>query len=427
MNILVLGSGGREHAFVKAFSTESDVDRLYCAPGNGGTGLEAVNVPLNILDNAAVLNFVEQQNIDFTLVGPEAPLAKGLVDYLQAAGRRVFGPGKLAARLESSKLFTRRLLEKYKIRQPRYIACTNADQVRAAADSLGFPLVLKADGLAAGKGVFICNTSAEFEPALHNLLEGENSAAASGRISVEECLTGEELSVFAICDGTRHILLNSAQDHKRVFDGDLGPNTGGMGAYSPTPLSTGKLLQQVSAEIIEPVLQAMRQEGCPFRGILYVGLMISSGQPFVIEFNVRMGDPEAQVVLPLLESSLLELCFNAAGGDLKNARVSVSPKTAVTVVLTSEGYPGKYAKGFPIRGLESVPEGQLYHAGTLRLGDTVVTNGGRVLNAVGFGSDLESAIHNAYEIADKIEFNGKFYRSDIGQRGVNYLKGKQND
>ncbi|NOZ09036.1 MAG: phosphoribosylamine--glycine ligase [FCB group bacterium] len=426
INVLILGSGGREHAFVKALCRDPGVDKLYCAPGNGGTEPEAVNVPLNILDNAAVLDFVKRQDIDFTIVGPEAPLANGLVDFLQAAGKGVFGPTKLASRLESSKLFTRRLLEKHGVPQPRYIACENAAQVRSAADKLGFPLVLKADGLAAGKGVFICGSPAEFESALHELLKGSMSAAA-GRISVEECLTGEELSVFAVCDGTRHILLNSAQDHKRVFDGDRGPNTGGMGAYSPTPLSTPKLMDQVSAEIISPVLQAMRQEGCPFTGILYAGLMIVNSRPFVIEFNVRMGDPEAQVVLPLLESSLLELCLAAAGGDLRGTRVRVSPKTAVTVVLASGGYPGVYKKGFPVQGLESVPDAQLCHAGTLRKDDTVVTNGGRVLNAVGFGSDLKSAIRNAYEIVDKIEFKGKFYRSDIGQRGLNYLKENQND
>ncbi len=427
MIILVLGSGGREHALINSLARETSVAKLFCAPGNGGTALEATNVPLDLLDNEAILDFVEREAIDLTVVGPEAPLDNGVVDYLQRAGKLVFGPTKRAARLESSKLFTRRLLEKYEVPQPCYRACTNADEVRSAVDELGFPVVLKADGLAAGKGVFICTSQTDFDLALHTLLEGKTLGSAANRISVEECLIGEELSVFAICDGTRHVILNSAQDHKRAFDGDRGPNTGGMGAYSPTPLSTDILLQKVSAEIFNPVLQAMELEGCPFTGILYAGLMIVDESPHVIEFNVRLGDPEAQVVLPLLESSLLDLILAAVRGDLQDAEVRVSNKTAVTVVLASEGYPGKYEKGIPIYGLGNIPADQVFHAGTVLKTDGYFTSGGRVLNALGFGVDLDSAIRNAYEIADKIEFKGKFCRSDIGRRGLSYLKVNKND
>jgi len=293
---------------------------------------------------------------------------------------------------------------------------------------LELPLVLKADGLAAGKGVIVCETDDEFEQALKTIFDDGKFGDAARRISLERCLVGEELSVFAVCDGENFKILNTAQDHKRAFDDDKGPNTGGMGAYSPTPLSTPKLIDRVGVEIIQPTLDAMKERGHPFTGFLYVGLMIVDGDPHVIEFNVRLGDPETQVVLPLLKSSLFELLWNATEGKLKKSKVVVSTETAVTVVLAADGYPGKYKKGMIIKGLESVKDRLVFHAGTLQKDHDIISNGGRILNVVGFGKDLQSAIDDAYAIVESIEFSGKYYRKDIGKRGLQYLKkGDTND
>jgi phosphoribosylamine--glycine ligase len=324
--------------------------------------------------------------------------------------------------LESSKLFARNLKKKKKILQPSFYSCNTRDEVESLKVILELPLVLKADGLAAGKGVIVCETDEEFEKALKTIFEDGEFGEAARRISLERCLVGEELSVFAVCDGKNFIILNTAQDHKRAFDGDSGPNTGGMGAYSPTPLSTPGLIDRVGVEIIQPTLDAMKDRGHPYTGFLYVGLMIVDGDPYVIEFNVRMGDPETQVVLPLLESSLLELLWDATEGNLNKSKVAVSSKVAVTVVLAADGYPGKYEKGMKIKGLEKVQDRLVFHAGTLQKDHDIISNGGRILNVVGFGKDLKSAIDDAYDIANSIEFSGMYYRKDIGKRGVQYLK-----
>tara|TARA_Y100000590_G_scaffold457995_1_gene611765 strand:+ start:19 stop:1302 length:1284 start_codon:yes stop_codon:yes gene_type:complete len=421
-NILILGSGGREHAFAWSLSNDKNVNKVYCAPGNGGTSFIAENIALNLANIEEIIRVVKDNNIDITIVGPEDPLAAGIVDAFRLERLRIFGPDSYGAQLESSKLFARDLMAENGIPHPDYYACNTREEAESFKDILELPLVLKADGLAAGKGVIVCESEKEFMDGLNIIFDKSNFGKAANRISLERCLKGEELSVFAICDGKNYKILNSAQDHKRVFDGDRGPNTGGMGAYSPTPLSTKNLIDRVGKEIIEPTLKAMQDRGHPYVGFLYVGLMIVDSNPYVIEFNVRMGDPETQVVLPLLESSLFELLWSATEGSLNKTKIKISSKTAVTVVLAAEGYPGNYPKGMRISGLDQVKNKLVFHAGTVRDSHDILTAGGRVLNVVGFGNDLPSAIKEAYDIAKEIEFNSKFYRQDIGKRGLKYLK-----
>ena len=426
--VLVLGSGGREHALVWAFAKDDNVSKVYCVPGNGGTGEIAENITVNLANLQEVLRLAQEKKIDFTVVGPETPLAGGIVDTFRKAGLRIFGPDAYGSQLESSKLFARNLMAENKIPQPSFYSCNTREEVGSLKEILELPLVLKADGLAAGKGVIVCQKEEEFETALRTIFDDGAFGNAADRVSLERCLYGEELSVFAVCDGENFKILNSAQDHKRVYDGDKGPNTGGMGAYSPTPLSTPKLLSRVGKEIIQPTLNAMIERGHPYTGFLYVGLMIVDGEPYVIEFNVRMGDPETQVVLPLLKSSLFELLWSATEGKLKQAKVLSSSQTAVTVVMAAEGYPGKYKKGMKIKGLDKVKDRLVFHAGTRKQNHDIVTSGGRVLNAVGFGKDLNSAIEDAYDIVKAVDFSGKYYRKDIGKRGLQYLKkGVKND
>ena len=415
--ILILGSGGREHAFAWSFANDENVAKIYCSPGNGGTGKIAENVTLDFFNHEMVMDFVKTNNIDLTIVGPEAPLADGIVDSFKKIGLPIFGPDKYASQLESSKLFARDMMAAYNIPIPEYYACKIRDEVDLAKVKLEIPLVLKADGLAAGKGVIVCTTESEYEAGLNTMFDENAFGDAGTKLSVEDCLIGEELSVFAVCDGEDYIVLNTAQDHKRAYDGDRGPNTGGMGAYSPTSLSTDDIMRKAKSMVIEPTLKAMRDAGHPFVGFLYVGLMIVDGEPFVIEFNVRMGDPETQVVLPLLESSLFELLWNATHGKIKDSSLKISPKTAVTVVLAAEGYPCAYPKGMEISGLEG--NGLIFHAGTKNTGDKITASGGRVLNVVGFGDDLKSAIDDVYRIVEGVNFDGKFYRKDIGQKGLN--------
>jgi len=415
--ILILGSGGREHAFAWSLSNDSNVSKVYCSPGNGGTADIAENINLDINNHQSIIEFVKLNNIDLTVVGPEAPLADGIVDSFHIEGLAIFGPDKYASKLESSKLFARDMMAKYNVPGPSYYACKSRDEAELAKVKLELPIVLKADGLAAGKGVIVCTSESEYKLGLATMFDDNAFGDAAETVSVEECLIGEELSVFAVCDGEGYVILNTAQDHKRAFDGDIGPNTGGMGAYSPTPLSTDDILVKTKSDIIEPTLKAMRDAGHPFVGFLYVGLMIVDGEPFVIEYNVRMGDPETQVVLPLLESSLFELLWNATHGKINDSKVKISCKTAVSVVLAADGYPGSYSDGMEISGLGK--DTLVFHAGTKKVNGKILSTGGRVLNVVGFGDDLKSAIDDAYAIVGDINFNGKFYRTDIGQKGLN--------
>lgn len=415
--ILIIGAGGREHAFAWSLANDENVGKVYCSPGNGGTEDIAENINLDISNHKAVIEFVKLNNIDLTIVGPEAPLADGIVDSFQNEGIAIFGPDKYASQLESSKLFARDMMAQYNVPIPKYYACKNREEAETVKVKLELPLVLKADGLAAGKGVIVCTTESEYEAGLTTMFDEKAFGDAGAKVSVEDCLIGEELSVFAVCDGNEYVILNTAQDHKRAYDGDKGPNTGGMGAYSPTPLFTDDILVKTKSTIIEPTLKAMGDAGHPFVGFLYVGLMIVDDEPYVIEFNVRMGDPETQVVLPLLESSLFDLLWNATHGKIKDSEVKISSKTAVSVVLATKGYPYAYQKGMEISGLES--DDLVFHAGTKKVDDNIITSGGRVLNVVGFGDDLKSAIDDAYRIVEGINFDGKIYRKDIGQKGLN--------
>ena len=418
--VLVIGSGGREYAFAWKFSKDTEIDRVYCSPGNGGTELFSTNLDIDINNHQKVLETIRNLNIDLTVIGPEDPLANGIVDYLEKNNVRVFGPDQFASQLESSKLFARDVMKEYDIPQPKYVRCTSKDETLEVKEEWGLPLVIKADGLAAGKGVIICNDDKSFDDAMEAMFNNPKFGEASKSVSVEECLVGEELSIFAVCDGSDYKILNTAQDHKRAFDGDKGPNTGGMGAYSPTPLSTPEILLKTEDRIIKPILRAMKNKGHPYKGFLYIGIMIVNGDPYVIEFNVRMGDPETQVVIPLLDSSLYDLLDSCLDERLSDIELKISNKTAVTVVLAAAGYPESYKKGMKIDGLSQIDSGLVFHAGTKLIDGDVVTSGGRVLNVIGFGENLQSAIDDAYKLSEKINFDDKFLRRDIGQKGLSY-------
>lgn len=412
--ILILGSGGREHALVWSLAQEQNHD-LVCAPGNAGTADLAASAAVDINDHDALLKLVENEGIDLTIVGPEAPLAAGIVDRFQAEGRRIFGPGHAAARLESSKLYARDFMRTYGIPHPEYRPCRSKDEVRAVVHDLGLPIVLKADGLAAGKGVIICKTEEALTPALEQYFDQRAFGEAGLALSVEECLEGTEMSVFALCDGENFVIIGTAQDYKRAYDGDQGPNTGGMGSIAPSPLATPELVAEIAETVLKPAVDGMKSRGHPYVGCLYAGLMIMDGKPYVIEFNVRMGDPESQVVLPLLETPLSELIEQALSGNLPD-RIDPKPGAAVCVVLAAEGYPGKYEKGRPISGLDRLDEDIIiYHAGTANDSDgQLVSSGGRVLNVVAMGQTIPDAARKVYENIPRIDFPGSIYRKDIG-------------
>jgi len=418
--VLVIGSGGREYAFAWKLHKDKEVKQVFCAPGNGGTKSFATNLDLDANNHIQVLKLVEDYKIDLVLVGPEAPLANGIVDFLVKNNVRVFGPDKYASQLESSKLFARDIMYEHDIPQPKYKRCISREEVVDVKNDWNLPIVVKADGLAAGKGVIICDDEESFKEALSVMFDKSEFGDASNSVSVEECLFGEELSIFAICDGDSYRILNTAQDHKRAFDDDAGPNTGGMGAYSPTPLSTKEIIGKTEDRIIKPILNAMKDKGHPYKGFLYVGIMIVENEPFVIEFNVRMGDPETQVVIPLLNSSFYNLLSDCLEGRLDQTKLDISRKTAVTVVLAANGYPGKYDKGMEISGINESNRNQVFHAGTKLLEENFVTSGGRVLNVIGLGDNLEKAIEDAYKLANQVDFKGKFFRTDIGKKGLSY-------
>ena len=418
--VLVIGSGGREYAFAWKFSRDNEVSEVYCAPGNGGTELFSINLDIDVNDYTKVLETINNLNIDLTVIGPEGPLANGIVDYLEQNNVRVFGPNKFCSQLESSKIFARDIMKEYNIPQPKYIKCCSIEESVKVKEEWGLPLVVKADGLAAGQGVFVCHDEDVFDEAINTMFNDLKFGEASNSVSIEECLVCEELSIFAVCDGSNYRILNTAQDHKRAFDQDKGPNTGGMGAYSPTPLSTPEIISKTENRIIKPILDAMKDKGQPYKGFLYVGIMIVDGNPFVIEFNVRMGDPETQVVIPLLDSSLYDLLNSCLDEKLLEVDLRVSDKTAVAVVLAAKGYPENYKKGMVVSGLDQIDEGLVFHAGTKLINNEVFTSGGRVLNVIGFGDDLSSAIQNAYSLSEKITFEDKFLRRDIGQKGLSY-------
>ena len=424
INVLLIGSGGREHALAWGIAKSPLLNTLFIAPGNPGTESLGENVSLNVSNHVEVKQFVEEHDVKLTVVGPEQPLVEGIADFLEHAGHKVFGPKKAAAMLEGSKEFAKDFMARHQIPTAAY-KVFDQDDFDAAAQYIksqnSYPVVLKADGLAGGKGVLIPETEAEAMEALEELKTGSLSGAAS-RLVIEEFMEGEEASVFAICDGNTFKVIGNAQDHKRVGEGDTGLNTGGMGAYSPAPIITAELLAQTEKEIIMPTIQGMKAEGYPYTGFLYVGLMITADGPKVVEYNCRFGDPECQVIIPRMESDLLEVLVASGEGKLAHSRISFDSKFRCTVVLASGGYPQSYEKGKVISGLGEVQEVLIFHAGTKRDGEQIVTNGGRVLNVVGSGDTLQEAIDQTYAEITKISFEGSFYRSDIGAKGLKHLE-----
>jgi phosphoribosylamine--glycine ligase len=421
MNILVIGSGGREHALCWKIAQSPLVDTLYCAPGNGGIADSATCVALDASDHGAVVEFCREMAIDFVVVGPEAPLVAGLVDDLTAEGILAFGPTKGGAQLEGSKGFTKDICAKYDIPTAAYGRFTSADAAKAYVSEQGAPIVVKADGLAAGKGVILADTVAEAHAAIDDMFKGAFGDAGA-EVVVEEFLTGEEASFFALCDGEVTLALDTAQDHKAVGEGDTGPNTGGMGAYSPAPVMTDGLCERVMTEIIAPTVRAMADMGHPYRGVFFAGLMITESGPKLIEYNCRFGDPECQVLMSRMKSDIVPLLVGAAKGELAGKAVEWRRKKALTVVMAAKGYPGSYTKGEDLSGLKAAERetgATVFHAGT-KLSDEgmLVTNGGRVLNIVALGDTVTEAQAAAYQAVDIVNWPGGFCRRDIGWRAV---------
>lgn len=419
------GGGGREHALVWRLARERGVSALYCAPGNAGIAAVAEIAAVDPGDADALLALSERESIDLTVIGPELPLDRGVVDRFHAAGRRIFGPPRAAAQLECSKAFAKAFMARHGIPTARYRVCESSAEARAivASGEFGFPVVLKADGLAAGKGVVVAADRAEADAAIRVAMDEQQFGAAGARLVIEECLVGPEVSFFALCDGTRAIPIGSAQDHKRIFDGDQGPNTGGMGAFAPSPLLSPESRDTIMRDIVEPVLRGMRSEGTEYRGFLYAGLMMTCAGPKVIEYNVRFGDPEAQVVVPLIDGDFLALLTAAADGDLRRESIALRGGVSVGVVLAAGGYPGPVKPGAPISGLADaarIPGVTVFHAGTARRGQEIVTAGGRVLTVVATGEDYKSAIDRAYQAVSLISFEGMQYRRDIGAKALGF-------
>jgi phosphoribosylamine--glycine ligase len=420
MNILILGSGGREHALAWKIAASPLTDKLYCAPGNAGIAREAECAALELADHKAVIAFCRTNKIDLVVVGPEVPLVAGIVDDLEAAGIKAFGPGKWAARLEGSKGFTKDLCKANKIPTAGYERFKNAAPAKDYVRKKGAPIVVKADGLAAGKGVVVAETVAEAEAAI-DMMFGGGLGERAWEIVVEDCLIGEEASFFALCDGETAIALASAQDHKRVGDGDKGPNTGGMGAYSPAPIMTPAMNARVMDEIIQPTVRALKAMGAPYKGVLFAGLMITKEGPQLIEYNVRFGDPECQVLMLRLMSDLVPALVAARDGQLKSFDLRWYGDAALTVVMAAKGYPGQYQRGTPIEGLDAAAqvEGvELFHAGTKADGNRILANGGRVLNICARGKTVREAQTRAYAAVDLIKWPDGFCRRDIGWRAI---------
>ncbi len=424
MKILVIGNGGREHALAWKAAQSPLAETVFVAPGNAGTALEPAlqNVAISATDVPALLAFAKKENIGLTIVGPEAPLVIGVVDAFRAAGLKIFGPTQAAAQLEGSKAFTKDFLARQQIPTAEYQNFTEVEPALAYLREKGAPIVIKADGLAAGKGVIVAMELAEAEAAVQDMLAGNAFGDAGHRIVIEEFLDGEEASFIVMVDGDNVLPMATSQDHKRVGDGDTGPNTGGMGAYSPAPVVTDEIHQRVMDQIIWPTVNGMKAEGNTYTGFLYAGLMIDkAGQPKVIEFNCRFGDPETQPIMLRLQSDLIELCLSAVDGKLDQQTSQWDPRPSLGVVLAAGGYPADYNTGDQIHGLplEEVPEGKVFHAGTTMKDDVVVTNGGRVLCVTALGEDVAAAQKNAYALAKHISWEGSFCRKDIGYRAIN--------
>jgi phosphoribosylamine--glycine ligase len=420
MNILILGSGGREHALAWAVKQNPKCDRLIVAPGNAGIAMLAECADIDILDGARVVTFCEENAIDFVIVGPEAPLAAGVADACRAAGLLTFGPSAAAARLEASKAFTKEICDACQAPTAAYARFTEAAPAHAYIRAQGAPIVVKADGLAAGKGVIVAMTEAEALDAIDDMFGGEFGAAGA-EVVIEEFMDGEEASFFILTDGTNALPIGTAQDHKRVGDGDTGPNTGGMGAYSPAPVLNEALQTQAMDQIVLPTIREMARRGTPYQGVLFAGLMIQDGQARLVEYNCRFGDPECQVLMLRLGAQALDLLLACAEGRLDTAQVNWADDHALTVVMASKGYPGAYAKGSQIRGLEELPEDSrhmVFHAGTAQRDAGLIATGGRVLNVSARGDTLREARDAAYAMIDRIDWPGGFCRRDIGWRAL---------
>jgi len=421
MKVLVVGSGGREHALVWKIAQSRQKAEIYCAPGNPGIAEIATCVDISTDDIAALRNFAREKHIDLTVVGPEAPLVAGIVDEFEASGLSAFGPSQRAAEIEGSKAFAKGLLEKFNIPTARGLVFDVYEEARNYLHEIHFPAVVKADGLAAGKGTFVCRTLQDGLDALEKIMKLLIFGSAGRRVVIEEFLVGEEASVLALTDGTNLAIFPPAQDHKRVFDNDEGPNTGGMGAYAPAPVVDSDMLERIRRDILEPTLKAMAMEGRPYRGVLYAGLMITSDGPKVVEYNCRFGDPETQALLPVTDADLLEGMLRVVHGDLGDYRLDWNGKWAVCVIMASGGYPGPYERGKEILGLdhEFGDDVILFHAGTATAnGRRIVTAGGRVLGVTGVSGDFRKARELAYSAVKKITFDRAYYRKDIGARAL---------
>lgn len=432
MKVLIIGGGGREHAIAWKLRQSPKVTKVYCAPGNGGTAEIAQNVPLSVFDFAGLAQFAKEEGIDVTIVGPEDPLLAGIVDFFEQRNLAIFGPSSEAAKIEGSKCFAKKLMQTYNIPTARYESFIDYESALAYVRDQGAPIVIKADGLAAGKGVVVAETLAEAEKALYDIMKAETLGAAGSRVVIEECMRGEELTLLSFVDGETVRPMITSQDHKQVFDGDKGPNTGGMGTYAPVPQVSPALVEEIVETIVKPMAKGMVSAGIPFRGILYTGLMLTTQGPKVVEFNARFGDPETQVILPLLETDLVEIVLATIQGKLHELQIEWKADSAVCVVMAAPGYPGEYPKGSPITGLrEAAADAVVFHAGTVQVDNVTPTNsvsvpeprtnGGRVLGVTGVGKGLVEAREKAYAAVKKIHFDGAHYRGDIAAKALRHV------
>jgi len=416
MKILIVGSGGREHALAWKLRQSKKVSQIFIAPGNAGTAQIGKNISIAVEDLRSLLNFAQKEKIDLTVVGPEIPLALGIVDLFEKNNLLIFGPSKKAAQIEASKVFAKRFMKRFKIPTADFKVFSKCQEAKRYLQACQFPKVLKADGLAGGKGVFVCRTKKQALKALKKIMVEKKFGSAGDRLVIEDCLTGQETSVIAFTDSQTVLPLLAARDHKPIFDGDKGPNTGGMGAIAPTPLVSQPMMRQIIDQILKPAVLEMKRVGRPYRGILYAGLMLTRDGPMVLEFNCRFGDPETQPQLMLLKSDLVDLMLACIKGSLKNKKINWYPGFSVCVILTSQGYPGKYQKGLKISGLpkRNLPKMQIFHAGTKLAKGQTITNGGRVLGVTSRALTLKQAIKKVYIQVRKIGFKNKYFRTDIG-------------
>ncbi len=430
MRVLVIGGGGREHALVHGLARSARVQKVFCAPGNAGTANQAENLPADVNDIPGLVTVARKIGADLTVVGPEAPLCAGIVDRFNAAGLRAFGPTAAAARIEGDKGYAKRLMKIAHVPTAEGRVFDRYDDAREYVATRDAGVVVKASGLAAGKGVFVCEDPADGLLALERIMLNHSFGRAGDSVVVEELLRGQELSVFALVDGHTIYLLESAQDHKAIGEGDTGPNTGGMGAYCPAPMASADVLQRVEREILVPIVDALRNDGAEYRGLLYAGLMLTPGGPKVLEFNCRFGDPEAQALLPRLESDLADCLEAVVDGRLADAEIRWSPKAALSVVMASRGYPDKYESGKVIEGLDSVAalkDVYVFHAATTRVEHVTLSAGGRVLAVTALGADIAEAKRRAYEAVERIRFEGAYFRRDIGDKGIRDLSGHRTE